>query len=494
MSDPRAVIYDVSGTFYMHFHASAGESLSTARERTIRDVRRAAEGAQYIALALDVRGKTFRHELSGDYKAKREERPQALFDELRKTEEELARTYHAFSCEGYEADDVCATMCAWLLDAIPEAHVHVYSADKDLLALVGDGVTVTSTKTGTEYDAEAVQEKLGVTPCQVEHLLAIAGDTADNIPGVKGVGKTLAGALLKEFGYVPKLIEAAKHNVSAIGAIPKMGPAKVDALLTAVRDGSLELSLKLTTLRKDVPIDCERILTRKEVEPTRKRTENPFPSTPEPEVPMPESTKPSERAPIVVDAEPVSSSQTPAAMVIRPAEWNGALEPRDLKSAFTLAQMVVESRLFEAYGGTPEAALMTIMAGREMGLGAMASLRTFHVVEGKPTMSAQLMMAICIASPLCKEFRVLRSQCSKTRGVVRVWRHDWSEPEEYTWTEEDAADAGLTGKNNWKRYARQMLINRAIAEAARFVFPELMANVYTPSEINPEHMATELAA
>lgn len=494
MSAPRAVIYDVSGTYAQHWHASSGEDLSFARERTLRDVRRACEGASYVALCFDRPGKTFRHELADDYKANREAKPQSYIEELRKTEADLCREFHGFACKGYEADDVCATVCAWLLDAVPEVAVTVYSADKDLLYLVGDSVTVVSTKTGVEHNPAAVKEKLGVSPCQVPDLLAIAGDSADGIPGVRGLGRTLACELLSRFGYVPGIIRAAQENVTALHDIPKMGKAKVGALLDAIGDGSLLKAVKLTTLRSDVPIDCERILTTKEYEPEEPMSEPEFESAPpaaEPTQPSqpspPVIEEPKEEAVAVVDAEPVSS-QTTAMVPAKGGSFSTALEPHDARSAYQLAKVVVQSRMFSAYG-SPQAAMMIIMAGREMGLGAMASLRSFHVVEGKPTMSAQLMMALCMKHPACKQFRVLRSQCSNEKGVVLVQRVEWDEPEVYTWTIEDAEAANLTGKNNWRKHGRQMLINRAIAEAARFTFPELMANTYSPEEINPNYEA-----
>ncbi len=491
----QAVIYDLSGTFYAHWHASKGESISHARERTIRDVRRACALAKYSAVALDVRGTTFRHELSPLYKANRTERPEALFEELRKTEETLAREFHTFSCQGYEADDNIATLVSWLSDAAPGVDIVVHSGDKGLHALVSDTVSVVSTSTGVEYDVDAVRSRYGVLPYQMSDFLAIRGDTSDNIPGVKGIGDMLAAALLSKFKTVAGVAYAVERNITAVNDVPKLGPAKAKALIDAVNDGSLALSLELTTLFHSVAIDCERILTTKEYEPETAMPERPFaPST----APKPAPTQPSSAPAEVLDAEVVSSrpafAKTTALAKTRTEDFTGALEPHDLDSAFTLAEVVVNSRLFDAYSGSKEAVLLTIMAGREMGLGAMASLRTFHIVEGKPTMSAQLMMAICLASPLCEEFRVLRSQCSKNRAVVRVRRHGWSDHEDYEWTAEDAEDAGLAGKNNWAKYARAMLINRAISEAAKFAFPELMANVYTPSEVNPNHMAMEVAA
>lgn len=171
----------------------------------------------------------------------------------------------------------------------------------------------------------------------------------------------------------------------------------------------------------------------------------------------------------------------PAPRPVTAPSFERALEPQDSRSAYGLAKVVVASRMFSAYG-TPEAAMLVMMAGREFGLGAMASLRSFHIVEGKPTMSAQAMMARCLEHPSCKLFRVVRSKCSHEVAVVEVQRNGWDAPEVYTWTIDDAKRAGLAAKQNWSKYPRDMLINRCIAEAARFAFPEVMAGVYSPEE------------
>jgi hypothetical protein len=112
----------------------------------------------------------------------------------------------------------------------------------------------------------------------------------------------------------------------------------------------------------------------------------------------------------------------------------------------------------------------------------MASLRSFHIIEGKPTMSAQAMMARCLEHPSCAEFRVVRSECSNELATVSVRRVGWTTPEIYTWSADDAKRAGLAGRGNWSKYPREMLINRCIAEAARFTWPEVMAGVYAPEE------------
>jgi hypothetical protein len=98
-----------------------------------------------------------------------------------------------------------------------------------------------------------------------------------------------------------------------------------------------------------------------------------------------------------------------------------ALEPTNLESAYLIAQHAAASRLMGASARTPEAALIVIMTGRELGLTAMQSLRSLHVIEGKPVMSADLMIALTRRSSLCKSWR----HCQWSHGqacAARAWR------------------------------------------------------------------------
>ena len=204
----------------------------------------------------------------------------------------------------------------------------------------------------------------------------------------------------------------------------------------------------------------------------------------EPEIEAPRASEPAQTRPHQPEAPSLDRApEAPAshALAVLPRDWTRQLEPADSRSAYGLAKVVVASRMFPAYGA-PEAALLVLMAGREFGLGAMASLRSFHIIEGKPTMSAQAMMARCLEHASCEHFRVVRSECTNELATVSVKRVGWTTPEIYTWSLDDAKRAGLAGRGNWSKYPREMLINRCIAEAARFTWPEVMAGVYAPEE------------
>ena len=156
-----------------------------------------------------------------------------------------------------------------------------------------------------------------------------------------------------------------------------------------------------------------------------------------------------------------------------------------------LAEDAAASRFFGAT--TPEQALVIMMAGRDLGLSYMQSLRMFHVINGKPTMSADGMVGVCKASPLCEKFeRVSESASSVTWATKRQ-----GEPEQRsTFTLEDAERAGLLGKkdSNWAKYPIRMLNARAKAFLARDVFPDILAGLLTTEEaadmVQPRHVET----
>ena len=159
-----------------------------------------------------------------------------------------------------------------------------------------------------------------------------------------------------------------------------------------------------------------------------------------------------------------------------------AFEPRDIDEGFRLASMLVQSGLLPRGIQRPEAAFAIIAAGRELGLTAMQSLRSIHIIEGKPTLSADLVAALCKSRPeICKYFRLVES----TDKVARYETLRIGEPAvtamSFTW--EDAVRAQVTGKDNWKKYPAAMLRARCITALARAVYPDLAMGVYDPDEV-----------
>ncbi len=159
----------------------------------------------HVAAALDLKGKTWRHELFPAYKAQRSAPDPDLVAQFPL----VPRLLKAFSLAGigvpgYEADDVIATLTRLGLKAGFE--VLIISGDKDLMSLVGERVVMFDTMKNKRYDLDAVRERHGVTGERLLDLLALAGDSADNIPGVLGIGPKSALKLLADFGDLDNII------------------------------------------------------------------------------------------------------------------------------------------------------------------------------------------------------------------------------------------------------------------------------------------------
>ena len=159
-----------------------------------------------------------------------------------------------------------------------------------------------------------------------------------------------------------------------------------------------------------------------------------------------------------------------------------AFEPASIDEAISVAKLLVSSRLLPRSITTPEAAFAVIVTGRELGLSAMQSLRAVHIVEGKPTLSADLMVALVKRSEACLFFRLVES--SATVALYETHRRGEPSPTRLAFTLEEAKAAGVTGKDNWRKYPAAMLRARAAAALARAVYPDLVLGVYDPDELN----------
>jgi hypothetical protein len=163
------------------------------------------------------------------------------------------------------------------------------------------------------------------------------------------------------------------------------------------------------------------------------------------------------------------------------AETSLALVRRSDHEMVELATNLSKSTLLpKAMQGKVADVLVTIMAGQEMGLAPMASLRAFHVIEGKPVMSSDGMVALILGSGRAQYFDLVsESDTSVTYETLRVGA---KVPQQCTWTWEMAKKAALHQKDNWRCYPRQMLASRAKAELARRVYPDVLMGCYSDDE------------
>lgn len=167
-----------------------------------------------------------------------------------------------------------------------------------------------------------------------------------------------------------------------------------------------------------------------------------------------------------------------------PADATQAFEPRNIDQAIQLAGLLVSSRLLPRSVQTPEAAFAIIATGRELGLTAMQSLRSIHVIEGKPTLSADLILALVKSRrDVCAWFMLVES--TDQVAHYRTQRIGEPEPTNMSFTIDDAQRAGVTGKDNWRKYPAAMLRARCIAALSRAVYPDLTLGIYESDELEP---------
>ncbi len=164
---------------------------------------------EYMSAVFESEGPTFRDEVFAEYKATRTETPTELLEQIPVIERMLdVLRIPVLKTQGYEADDVIGTVaCKAAQEGV---EVWIISSDKDMLQLVGDGIRMLDPmKNDTLYDPAKVKEYKGVEPGQIADLLALVGDTSDNIPGAPGIGDKGAVQLLEKFGSVENLLDHA---------------------------------------------------------------------------------------------------------------------------------------------------------------------------------------------------------------------------------------------------------------------------------------------
>jgi DNA polymerase-1 len=164
---------------------------------------------EYIAASFDLPTETFRSKLAADYKANRSAMPDDLKEQIPWVHEACeAMGVPIFTAEGFEADDVIGTLARKAAAAGFE--VAIVTGDKDFFQLVGDGIRVYNPRDeGTWYDEAGVAEKFGVAPAQVVDVLALMGDSSDNVTGVPGIGEKGARDLITTYGSLDALLSRA---------------------------------------------------------------------------------------------------------------------------------------------------------------------------------------------------------------------------------------------------------------------------------------------
>lgn len=197
----------------------------------------------YCLVLFDAKRQNFRNDFFADYKGTRKEIPEELIPQFPIIREAVdALNINHLEMEGFEADDLIATYAKQATDKGYEAVV--VSADKDLMQLIRPGVEYYDPMKDKFFTPEDVKEKFGVYPEQVVDVQALAGDSTDNVPGVPGIGLKTAAELINQFGSLEQVLaraEEIKQN------------KRRETLL--VNKENAEISLRLVTLKNDVPVE-----------------------------------------------------------------------------------------------------------------------------------------------------------------------------------------------------------------------------------------------
>ena len=246
-------LIDGSSQMYRAFHAIRGLTGPDGRATNavfgfVMMLRRllADHRPDFVAAAFDLPGPTFRSEMADTYKAHRPPMPPDLEEQIPWVHRSCeALGVPVLVSEGFEADDVIGTLA--LKGAAAGFDVAIVTGDKDFYQLVGGHIRVFNPRDdGIWYDEEGVVKKFGVPPRQVIDVLALTGDTSDNVKGVPGIGDKGARELLAQFGSLDALLEQAAT----------VSQKRYREALLANADGA-RLSRELVTIRADVPVDAD---------------------------------------------------------------------------------------------------------------------------------------------------------------------------------------------------------------------------------------------
>lgn len=205
--------------------------------------------SKHIAVVFDAKGKTFRDDIYGEYKANRPPMPDELREQIQPLHDIIrAMGFPIIVESGVEADDVIGTLSRFASEQKRETIIS--TGDKDMAQLVNEHVTLINTMTNTTMDRQGVVEKFGIPPELIIDYLALKGDKVDNIPGVPGVGDKTALGMLQGLGSIDEIYQ----NLDKIAGLGFRG-SKTMALKMQDNEEQARLSYLLATIKLDVELD-----------------------------------------------------------------------------------------------------------------------------------------------------------------------------------------------------------------------------------------------
>ncbi len=250
----KLVLIDGSGLIYRSFYAvppflKTPDGIQTNAVFGFANILLSLLNTQkpdYLAVALDKRGPTFRHEEFKEYKATRIKAPQELYDQIPLVKKVIsAFAIPMFEVERFEADDILATIAKQLANR-KDLEIFIATGDFDMFQMVGPNTSILyPTKSFREaeiFRADDVEKKYGINPSQIPDYKGIAGDNSDNLPGVKGIGEKGAKDLLHKYGTLENIYNHL-HELSPV-VRKKLEDSKENAFL----------SQRLATLNAETPL------------------------------------------------------------------------------------------------------------------------------------------------------------------------------------------------------------------------------------------------
>jgi len=255
---PRVYLIDGSALAYRSYFAFVGRPLMNSKGENTSAAYGVAntllkllreERPDYISVVFDSRVPTFRHRRFPQYKANRKKMPEEMQSQFPRILELIrAMGLKIIEAEGFEADDVMGTLAKRLTSQGLE--VVLVSGDKDFCQLVGEGIRILNPgKAGEEpvwVDRKRVEERFGVGPEKVVDVLALMGDSSDNIPGVPGIGPKTASKLVSKYGSLEEILQK----------LPIEEEKRVSEKLSQFSEQA-RLSHELASINLDVPISVE---------------------------------------------------------------------------------------------------------------------------------------------------------------------------------------------------------------------------------------------
>ena len=254
----RLILVDGSSYLFRAFHAlpplTNSKGLNTGAAKGVIGMLKRLQADNpndQLVVVFDAKGPTFRNEIYSEYKANRPPMPEELREQIEPIHNVIrAMGLPLISISGVEADDVIGTLSE--MATAEKRPVLISTGDKDMAQLVNDYVTLVNTMTQVVLDRDGVVEKFGVPPELFIDLLALMGDSVDNIPGVAGVGEKTALALLQNMGGISDIYA----QLDRVAELPIRGAKSLGEKLSASKEMA-ELSYVLATIKTD----CELALS-----------------------------------------------------------------------------------------------------------------------------------------------------------------------------------------------------------------------------------------